>query len=85
MPDSVKNELQIKVMEETRASVIPAIRDLKKNYTAILDMRQLSIECLMKDPGMMVDIFQTVSASEIVLFQHVAAVMGLALRLAQLA
>jgi uncharacterized membrane protein YheB (UPF0754 family) len=79
----VQVELTKKVCEETKKSFLPAMVELKTNINSILNIRQMAAEALANDPKMMVDIFRTVAARELVFITHVAAVMGFLLGLVQ--
>merc|ERR1719443_88948 len=81
-PD-VQEELTKKVCEETKKSFLPAMVELKTNINSILNIRQMAAEALANDPQMMVDIFRSVAARELVFITHVAAVMGFLLGLVQ--
>lgn len=76
LPDTVREELRMKVLEETKNSFIPAIDELKTNINSILDIRQMATDALANDPRLMVDIFRSIAKRELLFITHVAAVMG---------
>merc|ERR1719446_1263786 len=73
LPPGVQAELSLKVCEETKKSFLPAMMELKTNISSILDIRQMAAETLANEPKMMVDIFRSVAARELVFITHVAA------------
>jgi uncharacterized membrane protein YheB (UPF0754 family) len=83
LPPAVQAELSLKVCEETKKSFLPAMVELKNNISSVLDIRQMAADTLAKEPQMMVDIFRTVAARELVFITHVAAVMGFLLGVVQ--
>jgi len=83
LPNKVKEELQLKVFEETRNSFLPALVELKVNINSILDIRAMATEALTNDPALMVNIFREVATRELLFITHVAAVMGFILGLVQ--
>merc|ERR1712232_189342 len=46
LPQSVKDELQKKVLEESRGMFEPVIQDLKLNINSIINIKDMSIEIL---------------------------------------
>merc|ERR1719446_511193 len=83
LPPNVQEELTMKVCEETKKSFLPAMVELKTNINSILNIKQMATDALANDPKMMVDIFRSVAARELVFITHVAAVMGFLLGLVQ--
>jgi uncharacterized membrane protein YheB (UPF0754 family) len=83
LPPNVRNELSLKVCEETKNSFLPAMVELKSNINSILDIRKMAAEALTNDPELMVDIFRGVAKRELSFITHVAAVMGFILGLVQ--
>jgi len=79
LPANVREELTLKVCEETKNSFLPAMVELKGNINSILDIRKMAAEALTNDPELMVNIFRGVAKRELSFITHVAAVMGFVL------
>mmetsp|Transcript_34501 Transcript_34501/g.75299 ORF Transcript_34501/g.75299 Transcript_34501/m.75299 type:complete len:514 (+) Transcript_34501:46-1587(+) len=84
LSDSVKAELQHKVLEESQKMFSPVVRDLKANINQIVDIKQMSIDILKENKLLLVQMFQKIGHREFVFIQHVAAVMGLILGIFQM-
>jgi uncharacterized membrane protein YheB (UPF0754 family) len=80
----VQTEIKDKVLEDVKKSLIPAFAELKQNINSILDIKEMAIEAMVKDPKMMVDMFREIAPRELTFIQHVAAVMGFILGLVQM-
>lgn len=83
LPDTVKSELLLKVTEDSKRNLLPAISELKRNINSILDIKAMATDALANDPKLMVDIFQFVAKRELKFITHVAAVMGFLLGVVQ--
>lgn len=83
LPNSVQLEIKEKVLEDVKKSLMPAMADLKQNINTILDIKQMSIDALVANPRMMVEMFREIAPRELLFIQHVAAVMGFLLGLVQ--
>ncbi|CAE8631222.1 unnamed protein product [Polarella glacialis] len=83
LPSSVKSELKLKVLEDTKQTFGPALLDFRTNINSILDLKEMAIEAFVNDPEMMVDMFRSVATRELKFIQHLAAVMGFLLGLVQ--
>jgi len=83
LPNSVQIELKEKIMVDVKQSLGPALKELKKNISSILDIKQMSIDALVANPRMMVDMFREIAPRELLFITHVAAVMGFFLGLIQ--
>jgi uncharacterized membrane protein YheB (UPF0754 family) len=84
LPMAVKNELNKKVMEESRKMFQPVVGDLKKDINKIVDIKQMSIDILCENKALMVEMFQKIGSREFTFIQHVAAVMGCILGIIQM-
>jgi uncharacterized membrane protein YheB (UPF0754 family) len=84
IPDSVKAELKEQVLVETRQSFGPAIEELKANINSIINLKQMSVDALVSNPRMMVQMFIEIAPRELQFIQHVAAVLGCVLGLVQM-
>merc|ERR1712070_432925 len=84
LPASVQTEIKDRVLEDVKKSLIPAFADLKQNINSILDIKEMAIEAMVKDPKMMVDMFREIAPRELTFITHVAAVMGGILGLVQM-
>jgi len=76
LPDSVKQELKQKIVEESQGMFRPVIEDIKENVNQIFDIKQMAIDSLCEDKAMLVDMFQKIGSREFTFVLHVAAVMG---------
>jgi uncharacterized membrane protein YheB (UPF0754 family) len=83
LPDSVRAEIKDKVMGDVKKSLAPTISELRTNINAILDIKQMSIDSLVANPRMMVDMFREIAPRELTFITHVGAVMGFILGLVQ--
>merc|ERR1719428_2711740 len=52
LPASVQTEIKDKVLEDVKKSLIPAFAELKQNINSILDIKEMAIEAMVKDPKM---------------------------------
>ncbi|CAE7279103.1 unnamed protein product, partial [Symbiodinium sp. CCMP2456] len=84
LPDSVRQELNAKVMEQSVLMFRPVIEDLKQNVTKIFDIKQMAVEALIEDKALLVSMFQDISQKEFTFVLRVAAVMGFILGLVQM-
>jgi len=84
LPQKVKDELQVKVMEESQKMFHPVIQDLKQNINTIIDIKQMSIDVLVENKPLLVEMFQKIGEREFTFIQHVAAVMGFFLGVIQM-
>lgn len=84
LPDSVKRELQTKVVEESQKMFKPVIKDLKGNINQIVDIKQMAIDVLVENKPLLVEMFQKIGEREFVFIQHVSAVMGFILGIIQM-
>jgi len=84
LPDSVRNELIRKVIEESQRMFHPVIEDLKSNINQIVDIKQMAIDVLVDNKPLLVEMFQEIGRREFVFIQHMAAVMGFVLGIIQM-
>jgi len=84
LSEAVKDELQSKVIEESRNMFDPVIVDLKTNINTIVDIKEMAIEVLLENKPLLVEMFQEIGNREFIFIQHVAAVMGFVLGMIQM-
>jgi len=84
LPDQVRDEIQRKVLEESREMFDPVIQDLKARVHEIVDFKEMAVEILCEDKRLLVEMFLRIGRCEFVFIQHVAAVMGCALGIVQM-
>jgi len=84
LPQVVKDELQRKTLDESRKMFKPVVADLKENINRIIDIKQMSIDILVENKDLLVEMFQKIGAREFVFIQHVSAVMGFILGVLQM-
>lgn len=84
MPDTVKTELQTKVLDESKKMFHPVVRDLKANINQIVDIKQMAIDVLVDNKPLLVEMFQKIGEREFTFIQHVSAVMGFVLGVIQM-
>eukprot|EP00933_Yihiella_yeosuensis_P048705 TRINITY_DN4505_c0_g1_i2.p1 TRINITY_DN4505_c0_g1~~TRINITY_DN4505_c0_g1_i2.p1 ORF type:complete len:481 (-),score=103.05 TRINITY_DN4505_c0_g1_i2:179-1621(-) len=84
MPQAAKEELHIKVMEETRSMFRPVVDDIKQNINRIFNIKEMAVEALCEDKPLLVAMFQEIGRKEFTFVLHVAAVMGFFLGIIQM-
>ncbi|CAD7930389.1 unnamed protein product [Amoebophrya sp. A25] len=84
VPESVKEEINKKALEESEALFEPIMVDLKKNIASIFDVKEMCIHQLTSRRELLVDLFQKIGAREFQFILHVSAVMGFCLGTIQL-
>lgn len=84
LPEDVREELRLRVMEESKSMFRPVIDDLKKNINRIFNIKQMAIDALTEDKPLLVKMFQEIGRKEFTFVLHVAAVMGFFLGLVQM-
>lgn len=84
IPDTVKRELQNKVLDESKLMFNPVVQDLKENVSRIVDIKQMAIDVLVSNKPLLVEMFQKIGEREFTFIQHVSAVMGFVLGVIQM-
>jgi len=84
LPDAVKNELQVAVLESSQEMFRPIITDLKRNVNQIFNIKQMAVDALVEDKPLLVKMFQEIGRKEFTFVLHVAAVMGFILGVVQM-
>eukprot|EP00927_Polykrikos_kofoidii_P069072 TRINITY_DN6446_c0_g5_i1.p1 TRINITY_DN6446_c0_g5~~TRINITY_DN6446_c0_g5_i1.p1 ORF type:complete len:517 (-),score=99.37 TRINITY_DN6446_c0_g5_i1:258-1808(-) len=83
-PESVKKELNNKVLEDAPVMFDAVISDLQANINSIVDVKQMAIDILVANKPLMVEMFQKIGEREFTFIQHMAAVMGFFLGVIQM-
>eukprot|EP00397_Hematodinium_sp_SG-2012_P027405 GEMP01028794.1.p1 GENE.GEMP01028794.1~~GEMP01028794.1.p1 ORF type:complete len:478 (+),score=73.57 GEMP01028794.1:90-1523(+) len=84
LPKSVLEEMNIKIMEESKKEFGSIIDELKEKVNEILDIKEMAIVALCKNKRLIVQLFQQIGDREFTFILHFAAVMGCVLGLVQL-
>eukprot|EP00429_Kryptoperidinium_foliaceum_P101239 CAMPEP_0176253318 /NCGR_PEP_ID=MMETSP0121_2-20121125/35954_1 /TAXON_ID=160619 /ORGANISM="Kryptoperidinium foliaceum, Strain CCMP 1326" /LENGTH=363 /DNA_ID=CAMNT_0017593091 /DNA_START=263 /DNA_END=1354 /DNA_ORIENTATION=+ len=84
LPESVKEELRAKVLEESKYMFDPVIQDLKSRIHELVDFKEMAVEVLCEDKKLLVELFLRIGRKEFVFIQHISAVMGFVLGVFQM-
>ncbi len=84
MPESLKEEVNRRALEETERMFVPILDDLKANLSTIFDIKQMCIFQLTSRRELLVELFQKIGAREFKFILHVSACMGFVLGCVQL-
>eukprot|EP00929_Paragymnodinium_shiwhaense_P014897 TRINITY_DN122886_c0_g1_i1.p1 TRINITY_DN122886_c0_g1~~TRINITY_DN122886_c0_g1_i1.p1 ORF type:complete len:537 (+),score=134.58 TRINITY_DN122886_c0_g1_i1:240-1850(+) len=84
LPEGIKDEILNKVMEASRETFEPMMKDIRQEIKYILNVKEMCVQRYTEEPILLVNLFQQVGRKEFQFIQRCGAQMGLILGLAQM-